>query len=413
MMSDEKKLLVPATETPPAKVRDTGVVALVKEGKAAFNAKSGELLFLPLAQARVRELSARIADSFFEKVGAQAVGCGNDDAIRSLAERYVREWGDAATLYTDVRGREIRILGWSEDAAGARDRSASVREDLLSLLKVASPEAKFAFVQDITDDENERYVLLSPASVGAIGGRSGFICNACGRLFLPDSPYGYTPPQPGTNEAEEPLEDIETPGANTILGLCELLNIDIKYTLKAMLYIALDTDDKPHPVAAFVRGDYNVSMPKLSAWLRESAGMHGLRSAEKSELQEMIGEVAGYCGPAGLPGSVTVICDESVRGSKNTVVGANRAGYHRKGCCHGRDFDTPIADVAQVSAGNACPCGAGTLEEAVLRECGVIESGPTRDAKPLSYRDRDGAHEYPQELRGNISIEMLILAEHA
>ena len=407
------KMLVPVTENPPAKVRDTGVVALVKGGMAAFNAKSGELLFLPLAQARARELAAHIGASLFEGCGAQEVGCGSDDAIRSLAERYVREWGDAATLYMDARGREIRILGWSEDAAGAQKRSAKVREDILALLNNASPEMKLAFVQEIAEDKTERHLLLSPASAGAIGGQNGFVCQACGRLLLPDSPYGFTPPQPGANEGEEPLTDIETPGANTILGLCELLNIDIAYTLKAMLYVAVDASGKPHPAAAFVRGDYNVSMPKLAAWLSTNAGLHGLRTAEKSELQEMIGEVAGYCGPVRLPESVAVVCDESVRGSKNTVVGANRTGYHRKGCCHGRDFDAPLADIAQVSAGIACPCGAGVLEEAVLRECGFVENGVTQDVKPLSYRDRDGAHEYPAELRGNISIEMLILAEHS
>lgn len=406
------KMLVPATENPPAKVKDPGVVALVKEGKAAFNAKSGELLFLPLAQARVREFSQRIGDALFEDIGAQAVGCGSDEAIRSLAERYLREWGDAATLYTDARGREIRILGWSGDIAAAQNRSAKIRKSLLALLKNASPKANFAFVQEITGDARESHVLLSLAAVGAIGGRDGFVCNACGRHFLPDSPYGYTPQQPGANEAEEPLADIETPGANTILGLCELLGIDIQYTLKAMLYVAADASGEPHPVAAFVRGDYNVSMPKLAAWLRENAGLSSLRTAEKTELQEMIGEVAGYCGPVNLPESVTVVCDESVRGAKNTVVGANRTGYHRKGCCHGRDFDAPLADIAQVSAGIACPCGAGVLEEAVLRECGVVESGVTREIKPLSYRDRDGAHEYPAELRGDISIERLILAEH-
>lgn len=415
------KLLLPATENAPAKVKDEGVVNLAKKGWAAYNAKSGELLFLPEAERQNRELASKICASLFYTAGMQQVGCGSDSAVYSLAERYVREWQDSANLYSDTRGRNIRMLGWSADCEKSEERSAAVRKTLLSLLTETQAEAGFAFAEEISGSAMQNFVLLSPANPGSLGARNGFLCPSCGRAFLPDSPYGYTPLQPGESEKEEILEDIETPGADTILGLCEMLGIDIGYTLKAMLYVAYDDKSAPHPIASFVRGDYNVSMPKLAEWLWDSKGLRGLRTAEKPELQEMIGEVAGYCGPVGLPDNVVTVCDESVRGAKNTVVGANRAGYHRKGCCHGRDFDAPIADIAQISAKIACPCGKGSLEEAMFRECGNVATGlpmPPNEAaeknrKPLSYRDREGTHEYPYELAGNISVEMIILALHA
>ena len=44
---NERKTLLPKTDNPPAKVKDSGIINLVKAGKAVYNAKSGELLFLP------------------------------------------------------------------------------------------------------------------------------------------------------------------------------------------------------------------------------------------------------------------------------------------------------------------------------------------------------------------------------
>ena len=111
------------------------------------------------------------------------------------------------------------------------------------------------------------------------------------------------------------LEDISTPGASTILELCRQLDIGVERMIKAMLYVALDEDRRVHPVAAFLRGDFNVSMNKLSAWLCREKNFVALRTAEKQELQDLIGEVAGYCGPVGMPENVVVVCDASVKGA--------------------------------------------------------------------------------------------------
>jgi prolyl-tRNA synthetase len=132
--------------------------------------------------------------------------------------------------------------------------------------------------------------------------------------------------------------------------------------------------------------------------------------------------VAGYCGPIGLPGGVIVICDSSVQDSRNTVVGANRPGYHRTGCCFGRDFTADIADIALNGHDTPCDCG-GSFEPVSMREAGMIQFGsdlyhnaslesktttPLPDKK-LSYRDREGTHEYPVIWGGVISTERILL----
>ncbi|MDL2263840.1 hypothetical protein LJC31_04215 [Synergistaceae bacterium OttesenSCG-928-I11] len=414
-MSDFTRL-VPKTENAPAKVKDTGVVGLVKDGAAAYNAKSGELLLLPAGEEKRSDIAGKLLNALFEQAGFQHVDCGSDAAIFSLAERYVREWQDTATAFAECRGRNIRLLGWSKEVTGAGDRMENAMRALLSALPEERPAKEtFAFVEAVAPDVTRSSFLLSPSGESPLRAENGFVCPACGKMFLPDTPYAFRAPQPGESEQEQALEDIETPGANTIVDLCKQLGIDIEYTLKAMLYVAFDAAGASHPVAAFVRGDFSVSMNKLSAWLKNEHGLTGLRTAEKAELFEMIGEVAGYCGPVNLPENVIVVCDESVRGAKNTVVGANRPGYHRKGCCWGRDFTAPLADIVQIAEGIPCICGKADLVASALRVCGQLSYGdagtPSGDQhKVLSYRDREGNHEYPIELDGILFTESILLA---
>ena len=260
--------------------------------------------------------------------------------------------------------------------------------------------------------------MLFPCEQGAIGARPGFLCRSCGKILLADSPFEFRSPQPGENEPEEELKEVATPGANTIAELCSQLNLDVKRTLKAMLYVAAsEKADGLSPVASFIRGDYNISLSKLSCWLRNEYGLLGLRSAEKQELQSFFGEVAGYCGPVGMPENVILVCDSSVLGARNTVAGANHPGYHCTGCCYGRDFAGKIADIAQPGEGSPCACG-GSFEATALRDAGVIQFGhdckndtPASEKvdKKLSYRDREGSHEYPVIWRGALSAERILL----
>ena len=414
----EKTILLPKSDNAPAKVKDRGVINLVKAGAAAYNAKSGELLLLPVGERRRRDLSSRLCDALHAEAAVQYVNCGSDHAIFTLAERYLKDWGITARAFSDERGRAINLIGWCADSEEARAKLTDVKS---AAIKALDGVADFFFVDEVLDSGSLSSSLVTLSDSDALTAREAFLCPTCRKVFFPNTPVEFRVDQPGAGEAEEPLTDVETPGANTIADLCVNLGIDIKRTLKAMLYIAYDELCGIKPVAAFVRGDFHVSKAKLSAWLKDTYGLTSLRSAEKSELTNLIGEVAGYCGPIGLPDSVIIVCDESVRGSKNTVAGANRTGYHRTGCCHGRDFDAPIADIAQVSAGIPCPCGASELESVFLRDCGSIvcdkhllkKTGAIDEKtyKVLSSRGRDGVAEYPIEWSGDISVECVILAE--
>jgi prolyl-tRNA synthetase len=408
----ERETLLPKTDNPPAKVRDSGIINLVKAGKAAYNAKSGELLFLPEGELALREVKSALAKSLVAE-GFQKVDCASDEAIFSVAERFAREWREAARSFCEERGRELRIISWDSDADSSFARAERTMKSIISGLG----ESAFSFVEDVAPGAERTFFLAARCEAGDAGARAGFFCESCGSLRFPDSPFGYTPRQPGEEEPEGVLEDIETPGANTIAELCSQLSIDVPRTLKAMLYVACDENSNRRAVASFVRGDYNLSMNKLAGWLERERGLTGLRSADKAELRELVGEVAGYCGPVGMPPHVVTVGDLSLVGSKNTVAGANRPGYHRKYCCHPRDFDPPISDIAQAAAGTPCSCG-GSYAACYARELArlaVADLSKTENGgvKKLSYRDREGAHDFPFLLDGVISAERITVARHS
>jgi hypothetical protein len=118
-----------------------------------------------------------------------------------------------------------------------------------------------------------------------------------------------------------------------------------------------------------------------------------------------------------MPPHVVMVGDLSLVGSKNTVVGANRPGYHKKYCCHPRDFDPPIADIAQAAAGTPCSCG-GPYRACFARELGRLaitdlSKAQNGKVKKLSYRDREGAHDFPFLLNGVVSAERITVARHS
>lgn len=399
------KVFEPRSDTPPAKVKDIGISRLVMDGAGAFNAKSGELLLLPIGESARLEASSELRADLLEHAGAQTVNCGSDEAVRSLAERYIRNWGDAALTYIDTRGRDLRMLAWRGDEASI----CRSFEEIERAIDKAAAKMSARCVEDTTVGALRSLKLLS-ISDGASDAADCAVCPSCGRILLPSSPYDV-PSSADADEIEEEMRDVETPGADTIASLCEQLGIDIKKTVKAMLLAASDTNGDTRVIEAYVRGDMTFSMEKLAAWAYREHGLSGLRHAEKFEIEKELGDVAGYCGPVGLPDSAIAVCDKGVEGLKNIVAGANRHGYHKTGCCWGRDFVCPVADIMQIVDGIACDKCGSTLEPARARIIGsVIARMAREDENVLSYKDREGAHSFPAIIEGTISTDGLILS---
>jgi prolyl-tRNA synthetase len=159
-------------------------------------------------------------------------------------------------------------------------------------------------------------------------------------------------PKPET-EAERALEEVETPGAETVAQLAEFLQVDPSRIAKTVAYMAeLERGQPLRLVLALVPGEAEVNLAKL----RNATGAVDLRPATPEEL-EAAGGVAGYMSPRGLAADAAlVVADELIARRRNLVTGANRKGWHLRNFNLARDARVDsLTRLAGVAAGD--PCG--------------------------------------------------------
>ncbi len=153
--------------------------------------------------------------------------------------------------------------------------------------------------------------------------------------------------------AEEPLpvEEVATPGTNTIASLAELLGVPTSRTAKAAFFVTGDG----RLVTAIVRGDFEVNETKLSNAVKAVGGM---RPATAEEIRAA-GMEPGYGAPVGAHDTVVVL-DALAAAPPNLVGGANLVGFHLRNLNAPRDFTPDVTiDIANVRPGDPCPeCGA-------------------------------------------------------
>lgn len=176
-------------------------------------------------------------------------------------------------------------------------------------------------------------------------------CPGCGYAALRSWATPAWPEPPA--EPEMPVEEVETPGCNTIAQLAAFLEIPTSRTLKMVFY---SVAGKVTCVA--VRGDRSVDEAKLARVLGTSQYYASLE-----EELDRIGAVGGYASPVGLdPRQVRIVADPSVRSARNLVGGANRPDFHLRNLNVPRDFQPgEWVDLALVEAGDLCPRCASPL----------------------------------------------------
>ncbi len=172
---------------------------------------------------------------------------------------------------------------------------------------------------------------------------------------------------------------VPTPEQRTIEEVSGFLGIPASSLIKSLLVIA----DGNQPVLALVRGDHELHEAKLARHL-----MSEIRPAHPDEVAEILGVEVGFVGPVGVPASVRVIADDSLRpdgvgGARPYVVGANQPHAHLSGVVVGRDVTPEFADLREARAGDACPhCGAQLQVEQVLEIGNIFKLG-TKYSAPL------------------------------
>ena len=152
-----------------------------------------------------------------------------------------------------------------------------------------------------------------------------------------------------TDAEMQPLAPVDTPGTQSIADVAKFLKLPESRLVKTLVY-----DTPAGPVMVLVRGDRQANEIKIRNFL----GVDALGMLDDRQFQNVVGGPPGYCGPVGAK-QMRVVADNSLRGTKNWIVGANQPDKHLTNANPGRDFDlSEFGDFTLVEAGDPCAtCG--------------------------------------------------------
>lgn len=218
-------------------------------------------------------------------------------------------------------------------------------------------------------------------------------CAQCGYAARREAARFALEPAAGEPAA---LEEVRTPGAATIDELAAFLRIAPQRTAKMVFYAPANPAGtgagtgaaNVTVVAAVVRGDLDANPVQV----QELAGVGELRPAHADEIAAA-GMVPGFASPVGVePGAAVFVVDRWVAESANLVMGANRAGYHLRNVCCGRDYQPTVVGLA-AAAFDGAPCASCGAPLSLARgvAVGSLRQLGTRYSEALEARFTDAA----------------------
>ncbi|MEO5926587.1 MAG: YbaK/EbsC family protein [Bryobacteraceae bacterium] len=129
-------------------------------------------------------------------------------------------------------------------------------------------------------------------------------------------------------------ELFHTPNVKTIAALASFTGLPETAQMKSVVMRAADD-----LVLVLVRGDHSLSEAKLRAILGSA-----VQPATAEQIRAQFNADPGSLGPVGLQG-VRILADESLRGRRNMICGANQTDYHLRHVTPGEHFVPEVFDL--------------------------------------------------------------------
>jgi prolyl-tRNA synthetase len=222
------------------------------------------------------------------------------------------------------------------------------------------------------------------------------------------------------DEAELPLEEIDTPGMKTIAELAAFLKVPETRTCKAVFYTATllpgEGENTPEKIAVMIaiRGDMDVNEAKL----RQALKAIDVEYMDEAAVAKA-GFVAGSAGavalrePQGERLNLKIVADDLVTQEKNLVAGANKPDKHLLNTNYGRDWTADVvADVALAKEGYLCANCRTPMEARRGIEMGQVFKLGTKYSEALGAYFVDAEGQQKPAIMGSygIGVERLLAA---
>lgn len=228
---------------------------------------------------------------------------------------------------------------------------------------------------EIGGDSSIEYMALADA------GEASLVWCDCG--FAADDEAASTAIVVTDGPGDGTLQKVSTPGLGTIDAVASFFGFPENATRKSLALI----DGEGAAVVAIIPGDHELNDVKAT----KIFGDYHLMTEEELEAH---GLFKGFIGPVHLPEGIHLVCDSSLKASKNWTCGANEIDFHYTGACPERDFSVDAwEDLATVKPGDPCPHCGKPLKGGRGIECGqVFQIGQDKYAATMgaTFADENG-----------------------
>ena len=202
-----------------------------------------------------------------------------------------------------------------------------------------------------------RVVAADSGAIGGSGSKEFMVLADSGEdtiVVCPSCEYGANieaaqrTPNTKEDKPKSEMKKVHTPNAKTIEEVCNLLNEDSFYTIKAVIKKAI-YEENTQIVVFFVRGCDELEETKAC----NAVNALELVDANEDDLKEA-SLLAGFCGIVDLPKDTKVILDNELKNDTSITCGANEIDYHFTNVDLS-SMDLEYADLNAVQEGDSCP----------------------------------------------------------
>ena len=267
-----------------------------------------------------------------------------------------------------MRGREFIMMdaySFDADQAGLDEAYAKMRRAYIRIFERCG--VKFTVVQAdsgaIGGAGSEEFMVIADSGEDSIlfCDESGYAANVeKATSKLPEAPAGGEP---------RPMQKVATPNVKTVAQLEAFFPGWTASRMAKTVIYKVTWKDKEKIVAVMMRGDLEINEVKLA----NAVDALKVQLATDEEIKAATGADTGFAGPVGLPDTVPLMADESLKDRTNLLVGCNQTGFHCLDVNLGRDCRMPsFKELRLAKAGEGCPISGKPLQQARGIEVGHI-----------------------------------------